>query len=195
MGIAYSVSTATVLFKITNDIQRGCDRRMVTFLILLDFSKAFDNVWQSLRLKKLSLYFKFGGPAVALVGSYLSNRYQCVSVSEILSKLIAITRGVVQGSVLGPLLFSIFINNIVAQIDFCRFHINADDVQLYLSDDPCSFDECIHRMNANLDRQYIWVAENGLCLNPEKSQAIVIGFPRFRIFFFMADAYLAVYKK
>jgi hypothetical protein len=58
-----------------------------------------------LLLKKLSLYFKFGGTAVALVGSYLSDRYQCVSVGGILSELIAVNRGVVQNSVLGTLLF------------------------------------------------------------------------------------------
>jgi ribonucleases P/MRP protein subunit RPP40 len=81
---------------------------------LLDFSKAFDNVRHSLLLKKLSLYFKFAGTAVALVGSYISDRYQCVSVGGILSELVAVTRGMVQGSVLGPLLFSIFINDIVA---------------------------------------------------------------------------------
>jgi ribonucleases P/MRP protein subunit RPP40 len=115
--------------------------------------------------------------AVALVGSYLSDRFQCVFVGGIFSELIAVTRDVVQGSVLGTLLFSIFINDIVAQIDFCRFHMYADDVKLYLSDDPCSLDEYIGRMNADLDRLYIWATENGMCLNPEKSQAIVIGFP------------------
>jgi hypothetical protein len=61
------------------------------------------------------------------------------------------------------ILFSIFIIDIVAKIDFCRFHMYADDLQLYLSDDPCSLDECIRSMNADLDRLYI-----GLCLNPEK---------------------------
>jgi hypothetical protein len=66
----------------------------VSLLLLLDFSKAFDNVRHSLLLKKLSLYFKFGGTAVALVGSYFSDRYQCVSVGGILSELIAVTRGV-----------------------------------------------------------------------------------------------------
>jgi hypothetical protein len=185
MGIGYSVLTnlvfgsghsmATALLKIANDIQHDCDRRLVTFLLLLDFSKAFDNVRHSLLLKKLSLYFKY--PAVALVGSYLSDRFQCVAVGGILSELITFTRSVVQGFVLGPLLFSIFINDIVAYIEFCRLHMYADDVHLYLSDDPCSLDECICRMNADLHRLYIWAAENGLCLNPEKSQAIVIGFP------------------
>jgi hypothetical protein len=55
--------------------------------------------------EKPSLYFKFGGTAMALVGSYLSDRYQCVSVGGILSELIAVTRGVVQNSVRGTLLF------------------------------------------------------------------------------------------
>jgi hypothetical protein len=90
---------------------------------------------------------------MALVGSYLSDRFQCVS---------AVTRAVVQGSVLGPLLFSIFINDIVAQIDFCRFHMYADDVQLYLSDDACSLDECIRRMNADLDRLDFCFLDSGL---------------------------------
>jgi hypothetical protein len=57
----------------------------------------------------------------------------------------------------------VFINDIVAQIDFCRFHMYADDVQHYLSDDLCSLDDCIYPMNADLDRLYIWAAENGLC--------------------------------
>jgi hypothetical protein len=95
-----------------------------------------------------------------------------VSVGGIPSELIAVTRDMVQMSVLVPLLFSIFINDIVAQIDFCRFHMYADDVQLYLRDDPCSLGECT-LLN-------IWTSDNGLCLNSEKSQAIVIGFPRFR---------------
>jgi hypothetical protein len=60
-----------------------------------------------------------------------------------------------------------------------NFKCAPNDVQLYLSDDPCNLDECILRMNADLNRMYIWSAENGLYLNPEKSQVIVIGFPRF----------------
>jgi hypothetical protein len=82
----------------------------VRLLLLLDFSKAFDNVRHSLLLKKLSLYFNFRAAAVALVGFYLADRYQCVSAGGILSELIAVTRGVVQGSVLEPLLLPKFID-------------------------------------------------------------------------------------
>jgi hypothetical protein len=108
-GFRSGHSTATALLKITNDIQRDCNRRLVTLLLLLDFSKAFENVRHSLLLKKLSLYFKFGGTAAALVGCYLSDRYQCVSVGGILSELITVTKGVLQGSLLGPLFFSILL--------------------------------------------------------------------------------------
>jgi hypothetical protein len=102
----------------------------------------------------------------------ISTKY--VSVDRILSKLITVTWGVVQGSVLRSLIFSIFINDIVAKD---RLHMYVDDVQLYLSNDPCSLDECIRRMNADRDRLYIWAVENGLCLYPEKSQTMV--FPDF----------------
>jgi hypothetical protein len=77
-------STATSLLKITSDIQHYCDRELVTFLLLLDFSKAFENVRHSLLLRKLSLDFKFRGTVVALVWVC-----ECVSVSGILSELIA----------------------------------------------------------------------------------------------------------
>jgi hypothetical protein len=73
-GFRSGQSPATAILKITNDIQRDYDRRLVTLLLLLAFSKAFDNVRHSLLLKKLSLYSQFAGSAVALVGSYLSDR-------------------------------------------------------------------------------------------------------------------------
>jgi hypothetical protein len=69
-------SMAAALIKITNDIQHNCDQRLVTLFLLLDFSKAFDKVQHSLLRKKLSLYIRFGSTAVALVCSYLSQRYQ-----------------------------------------------------------------------------------------------------------------------
>jgi hypothetical protein len=112
MEIGYSVFTNLVFDLVTARpppmTYIDCNRRLVTLLLLLEFSKALDNVRHSLLLRKLSLYLKFGGTAVALVSSYLSDRYQCVSVGGLLPELIAVTRGVVQGYVLGTLLFTIF---------------------------------------------------------------------------------------
>jgi hypothetical protein len=84
---------------------------------------------------------------------------------------------VVQGSVLGPLLFSLFINDIASRISHCRYHLYADDVQLYLSGDIDSISDCISRMNLDLESLYKWTIENGLCLNPKKTQAMIINCP------------------
>jgi hypothetical protein len=107
----------------------------MTVLLLLVFSKAFDNVVHSLLCSKVSSLFRFHATAVELIRSYLSDRYQCVCIDGRISHLVLVARGVVQGSVIGPLLFSLFINDIASRISHCRYHLYADDVQLYLSGD------------------------------------------------------------
>jgi hypothetical protein len=87
------------------------------------------------------------GTAVELIRSYLSDRYQCVCVDGKIYDLVLVARGVVQGSFLGPLLFSLFINDIASRISHCRYHLYADDVQLYLSGDIDSISDIIIRMN------------------------------------------------
>jgi hypothetical protein len=79
---------------------------------------------------------------VAFIRSYLSQRMQCVWVNEISSECAPVGPGVVQGSVLGPLLFFFFINDIVNQISFCSYHLYANDVQLYISSRPVDFSKC-----------------------------------------------------
>jgi hypothetical protein len=66
-----------------------------------------------------------------------------------ISDLVLVARGVVQGSVLGPLLLSLFINDIASRITYCRYHVG--DVQLYLSGDIDSISDCIKRMNLKLE--------------------------------------------
>jgi hypothetical protein len=72
-------------------------------------------------------------------------------VDEKISDLVLGARGVVQGSVLEYLLFALFINDIASRISHCRYHMYADDGQLYLSDDINSISDCINRMNLNLE--------------------------------------------
>jgi hypothetical protein len=93
------------MFRVTNDIQFSCDRKLMTVLLLLDFSKDFDNVVHSLLCSKLCSLFRFYGTAVRLIRSYLKNIYQCVCVDGKISDLllVLVARGMVQGSVLEPL--------------------------------------------------------------------------------------------
>jgi hypothetical protein len=106
--------------------------------------------------------------------SYLSDRSQCVQADGTLSDVLPITSGIVQGSVLGPLPFSMFINDIVSQITSCRAHLYADDVQLYNSCEPKHIENCIRNLNMNFDRVHRWSIENCMAINPEKLQALLV---------------------
>jgi hypothetical protein len=94
-----------------------------------------------------------------------------------ISDLVLVARGVVQCSVLGPLMFSLFINDIASRICHCWYHLYADDVQLYLSGDIGSISDCISRMNLEFESLHKWTIENGLSLNPRKIQASIINCP------------------
>jgi hypothetical protein len=95
-----------------------------------------------------------------------------------ISDLVLVARGVVQCSVLGPLMFSLFINDFASRISHYRYHLYADaDVQFYLSGDIGSIPDCINRKNLDLESLHKWTIESGLCLNPRKTQAMIINCP------------------
>jgi hypothetical protein len=120
------------------------------------------------------LDYGFTTGAFSLIMPYLSDHGQCVQTDGALSADLPITSGVVQGSVLGPLLFSMLINDIVHQITSCCVYLYADDVQIYISCEPHRIKNCIRNMNMDLDRIHQWSIENCLAINPEKSQAFLV---------------------
>jgi hypothetical protein len=110
-----------------------------------------------------------------LVGLHLDERAQFVRSGGQESFVGAVNCGVPQGSVLGPLLcISLNIDDVSMVIRYCRFHIYADDLQIYHSCAVSDFQKCIDELNLDLQRLYEWMAANGLKLNPIKSQVIVI---------------------
>jgi hypothetical protein len=173
-GFRQNHSTATALLKITNDLLIASENKLLSVLVLLDFSKAFDSVDHDLLCYKLTNQYGFTSSATSLIRSYLSGRMQCVCVDGVNSEFLPINAGVVQGSVLGPILFSLFINDIVQRIRFSTCHMYADDVQLYISSTPSDISTCVAHINEDLDSIWRWSQENYLSINPAKSQAMLI---------------------
>jgi hypothetical protein len=120
------------------------------------------------------LLFFFSESAVNFIKSYLSNRTQSVFANGSLSNFLPVTQGVPQGSVLGPLLFTLFINDIIESITFSRYHIYADDVQIYISGPITEISEIVDKINTDLQNIADWSSKNGLSLNSLKTQAMVI---------------------
>jgi len=167
-------STTTAILKITEDLRSNLEEGQATVLVLLDFSQAFDTVVHKLLTCKLSNEHNYSTESERLLDSYLSGRRQMVRFSGRDSDVGRVTCGVPQGSVLGPKLFSYYINSVSSVIINCAFHIYADDLQLYKSCNVENFQQCIDDVNSDLARVHAWAKSNGLLLNPKKSQVIVI---------------------
>jgi Reverse transcriptase (RNA-dependent DNA polymerase) len=145
-GFRSGHSTTTALLKITDDIGMDMDNNLMSILALLDFStlkEKIGNIYQSC--------IEINKPSIAL------------------SSFLPVTQGVPQGSILGPLLFSLFINDISSCIKFSNYHIYADDAQIYLSGSRESIASVISQINSDLASVPLWSTENGLCLNSQKT--------------------------
>ena len=133
-------STETVLLRVVNDILTASDANQVSILTLLDLSGAFHTIDHSILLRRLEQQLGVSGLAVSWFKSYVSNRFQFVSASSSKSKL---DYGVLQGSVLGPVLFVLYARPL-SQILFnhsCPHQFFADDTQLRKSCSPEHYDD------------------------------------------------------
>ena len=166
-------STLTALLTITDDIYDALDNTEVCLLVLLDFSKAFDCANHRLILAKLKK-FGFHNQSLKWVESYLSKRSQQVCTEENASPWQFMVNGVPQGSILGPLLFTILISDIKDAIKNCKYHIHADDTQIYFRCKVDQISESIKKINSDLDNIADFSLRNCLQLNNDKSNYIII---------------------
>ena len=137
--------------------------------MFVDFQKAFDTVNHDILLKKLA-HYGIRGPINDWFKSYLENRYQFVLILGYNSPCLKLQYGVPQGSVLGPLLFLLYINDLHKAIKYSTVFHFADDTNLLRIDD--TFHEVQSRMNKDLKRLYLWLLANKISLNVAKTEII-----------------------
>ena len=162
-------STSTAILKVTHDISSHLDKKEFGMLVLLDFSKAFDSLHHKLLSQKLKNLYGFSGKSVMLLESYLANRSQIVCINDALSTPMILHHGVPQGSILGPVLFTFFINDISNCIKYSKFHMYADDIQLYNFSCKNESSLLMGQINTDLASILAWSKSNGMFLNASKS--------------------------
>ena len=157
-----------------NDVYSAADDRRRSMIVLLDLSAAFDTIDISTLLCRLQHTFGISGSALLWLKTYLEGRTQYVRVGSDRSSAVSCEFGVPRGSVLGPMLFAAYIAPIAGVISSFGIHHTqyADDTQLYIE---LRDNDTISRLNECFRSVHSWFAENGLALNPDKSEVIVIG--------------------
>ena len=168
-------STTTALLNVSDSIFQAMDESDVILLTLLDYSKAFDTANHRLIIAKLK-HLGFHDTALQWVISYLSDRKQMVK-TDTDSEWVSIKNGVPQGSILGPLLFTVLVSDISDSINTGSYHTYADDVQWYLKFKAEEGIEAFEAANTVLERIVNYSNDNFLKLNTDKTKYIVIGSP------------------
>lgn len=170
-------STETALLKVQNDILVAMEKQKVSGLTLLDLSAAFDTVDHAILTERLQSCFGLCKKALSLLTSYLADRTQSVQIGDKLSDPVTLTTGVPQGSILGPLLFSLYMAPLehILESEDISFHFYADDTQVYISFSANEAADAIQRLVGVLEKLQQWFTFNRLSLNPDKTEYILIG--------------------
>ena len=169
-GFRKGYSSQHALLSMLRNWQNCLNKSGKVGALLMDLSKAFDCLPHDLLIAKLEAY-GFGIKSVRFLFSYLRHRKQRVKISSILSEWLEVLAGVPQGSVLGPILFNIFINDIFFSVhssSICNF---ADDNTLFVCDE--TLDEVLRRLNLDIGNIVNWFNHNAMVANPDKFQLFI----------------------
>ena len=165
-------SVETALLKVTNDILLSLDKGEEVILVLLDFSSAFDLIKHNILSSRLKSRFGINGQALKWIESYLSRRTHTVVIGNERSSKQVISQGVPQGSVLGPILFTLYTSPLENIIDKHTIHkmFYADDTQLYIAFKRNNIIDVTTEISNCVKTVKEWSRINGLKLNDIKTE-------------------------
>ena len=165
-GFRQTYSTVLALVDVVNDLYSHLDKKEFVAGIYLDLQKAFDTVDHSILLWKLQ-HYGIRGVVHSWFASYLHNRMQYTSVNGHSSSKLPVSCGVPQGSVLGPILFLLYINDLPCAVPGQKIKLFADDTNLFVS--AKTIRELEHKANLQIQNISKWLIANRLHLNIEKT--------------------------
>ena len=165
-GFRKNRNTTDAILDLTGNILEGFDKGMISIALFLDMTKAFDSIKHETLLKKMECY-GIRGCVLQWFRNYLSNRNLKVIFQNVLSNEFPVKCGVPQGSVLGPLLYSLLVNDMPRSLKFSNCVLYADDTTLLISGNNIDF--LYKKINDDLSRLEQWFNQNSLLLNVDKS--------------------------
>ena len=169
-GFREGHSTTQALIGITDRLKSAIDNNDLTCGIFIDLTKAFDTVDHNILLNKM-FHYGIRGKVYNLFESYLSDRQQYVRVNNVDSKMKPVTCGVPQGSVLGPLLFIIYINDIANSCKDGLFRIFADDTGIFCQSN--NIESLVTKVEIIIGKINDWFTANKLTLNVKKTSYVI----------------------
>ena len=170
-GFLPGKSTHEAIFRTVQHIYSAINCNKMTGLLLLDMAKAFNCIEHNILFLKME-NAGFGQPVIEWFKSYL-NRFQRVRMDDKLSSVVPVKNGIAQGTVLGPILFIFYINNIFKCTRFVKMSLFADDCVLYLSGN--NWQTIHHKMQRDFDAIIEWTYRNNLRLNHRKTKGMILG--------------------
>ena len=171
-GFRPKSSTEIALVNFTDSILENMDKGLITGVVSIDLTKAFDTVDHGILYTKLKVA-GFADTSVDWIKSYLTHRTQITAIGNVYSTAKPVHIGVPQGSVLGPLLFIIYVNDMPLCIRHCNISLYADDTVIYHSCSDVS--ELEDKLNSDLTSLSRWLNVNLLTLNVTKCKSVVFG--------------------
>ncbi len=166
-GFRTKSSTQHAVMKLSDSIRQNMDKGLMTGAVFVDLRKAFDTVDHARLLWKLTIY-GIRNEELLWFEDYLFNRTQIVAFDGIESLIQPISRGMPQGSILGPLLFVLLINDIDIHLKCCEIILYADDTVIYYADKTCEKIE--EQLNHDMEQISNWFVQNNLVMNLKRSK-------------------------